>query len=131
MQHLESFSAEILILFFLTITFLFSGLEKILNWKESLQFYSDHFKNTIIKNRLSVFLIIVIIGEIVCGFLSILGIFKIAYSGDKLYGYYATIFAALILLAMLFGQRIAKDYTGAMNITVYFILTIFGVYLLQ
>lgn len=131
MQHLVNFSAEILILLFLTITFLFSGLEKILNWKECLHFYSDHFKNTIIKNRLSVFLVIVIIGEIICGFLSVFGILKIVLFGDKLYGYYTTIFAAILLLAMLLGQRLAKDYAGAMNITVYLILTVFGVYLMQ
>ena len=131
MQHLESFSAEILILIFLIITFLFSGLEKILNWKESLHFYSNHFKNTFIKNKLYPLLIIVIIGEIICGFLSVFGMFKIINSGDKIFGYYATIFAAVLLLAMLLGQRISKDYAGAMNITVYFILSVFGVYLLQ
>jgi len=29
------------------------------------------------------------------------------------------------------GQRIAQDYSGAMNITVYFILTVLGVYFLE
>ena len=72
-----------------------------------------------------------IIGEIICGFLSVFGMFKIINSGDTVFGYYATIFAAVLLLAMLLGQRIAKDYAGAMNITVYFILSVFGVYLFQ
>ena len=40
------------------------------------------------------------------------------------------IFSAITLLLFLFAQRIAKDYPGAMNITVYFILNVFGIYLL-
>ena len=38
--------------------------------------------------------------------------------------------SAIVLLMFLIGQRIAKDYAGAMNITVYFILNVLGIYLL-
>ena len=38
--------------------------------------------------------------------------------------------SAITLLMFLFGQRLAKDYPGAMNITVYFILNIIGIYIL-
>ncbi|PJC60099.1 MAG: DoxX family protein, partial [Flavobacteriales bacterium CG_4_9_14_0_2_um_filter_35_242] len=35
------------------------------------------------------------------------------------------------LLALLLGQRIAKDYAGAMTIAVYFIIAIIGIILLE
>jgi hypothetical protein len=45
-------------------------------------------------------------------------------------GFYAAIIAGKVLLVLLLGQRIAKDYAGAMTIAIYFMVTVFGVYLL-
>ena len=35
------------------------------------------------------------------------------------------------LLLLMTGQRIAQDYSGAMNITVYFMLTVIGIFMLE
>jgi hypothetical protein len=45
-----------------------------------------------------------------------------------LWGMLATSFTLILLMT---GQRIAQDYSGAMNITVYFILTVMGIFMLE
>jgi hypothetical protein len=37
----------------------------------------------------------------------------------------------VVLIFLLIGQRLAKDYAGAMSLAVYFIITLWGVYLLN
>jgi len=39
--------------------------------------------------------------------------------------------SAITLIFLLVGQRLAKDYAGAMSLAVYFIISIVGVYLLN
>jgi hypothetical protein len=39
--------------------------------------------------------------------------------------------SALSLIFLLIGQRLAKDYAGAMTLAVYFIISIFGIFLLN
>lgn len=131
MQYAQMFAAQILILLFIVITFLFSGFEKLLDWNQSLTFYENHFKKSFIKNWLKFFLIFIITGEITCSFFGIIGLFQILNYGETTYSFYTLILAALFLTAMLIGQRISKDYAGAMTISVYFILTVIGIFLLQ
>jgi hypothetical protein len=38
--------------------------------------------------------------------------------------------SAISLIFLLIGQRLAKDYAGAMTLAVYFIVSIMGLYLL-
>jgi len=39
--------------------------------------------------------------------------------------------SAVSLIFLLIGQRLAKDYAGAMTLAVYFIICLFGLYLLN
>ena len=39
--------------------------------------------------------------------------------------------SAITLIFLLIGQRLAKDYAGAMTLAVYFFITLWGVYLLN
>ncbi|MEN8187312.1 MAG: DoxX family protein [Bacteroidota bacterium] len=131
MNLLTENTAEILILFYITITFAYSAFEKMLQWNDSVAFYRDHFKNTFLQKHIPLSLWIVIILEIITVMVSSIGIFQLIGSGEKQFGLYGLILAAITLIGLMIGQRIAKDYAGAMNISIYFILTVFGVYLLQ
>jgi len=125
------FTAQILILIYIVITFGYSAIEKLLQWKDSVDFYENHFKNTSLKNVIPLLLKIVILLEIITVILCILGLFSLIVFQDKQFGFLGLTLAAITLIGLLFGQRIAKDYDGAKNITVYFILTIIGVFMLQ
>jgi len=131
MTNMSFFTAQILILIYIVITFGYSAIEKLLQWKDSVDFYENHFKNTSLKNVIPLLLKIVILLEIITVILCILGLFSLIVFQDKQFGFLGLTLAALTLIGLLFGQRIAKDYDGAKNITVYFILTIIGVFMLQ
>lgn len=129
-QIATKFAPHLLILMFLAITFLQSGIDKISDWNGNLSFLKEHFSKTFLRKSVPLMLGAILFGEIIVGFLSIIGVIQIYISEVTTIGFYASVIAAKILLALLFGQRIAKDYAGAMTITVYFMVTVFGVYIM-
>ena len=129
-QIATKFAPHLLILMFLAITFLQSGIDKINDWNGNLSFLKEHFSKTFLRKSVPLILGVILFGEIIVGFLSIIGIIQIYISEVTTIGFYASVIAAKILLALLFGQRVAKDYAGAMTITVYFMVTVFGVYIM-
>ena len=50
-------------------------------------------------------------------------IYSLIYA-DTVFIFYGLLLSGLVLLMLLFGQRVAKDYIGAADITVYFIVCI-------
>jgi len=122
---------EILILLFLSITFLQSGFDKVIDWKGNLGFLKDHFSKTFMKNTVPGMLLLITLLEIVAGGLSVIGVIELILNGVSKIALYGAIFSSLVLLMLLFGQRMAKDYAGALTITCYFIVAIFGVFVLQ
>lgn len=129
-QIATKFAPQLLILAFLAIVFLQSSIDKLTDWKGNLSFLKDHFGKTFLKNSVPLMLGIIMVGELIVSVLSIIGIVQIYISEVMTIGFYAAIIAGKVLLVLLLGQRIAKDYAGAMTIAVYFMVTLFGVYLL-
>ena len=72
----------------------------------------------------------VLVAEVLTGLLALAGIYFLAFANDEGVALFAMILAAVTLLMLLFGQRIAKDYPGAFTITGYFMVVIFGIFLL-
>ena len=131
MSVFNNHSAEILVLLFLIITFLQSAIDKITDWKGNVDFITGHFKNSPLKNMVPLLLLNVLIFEIGAGILMLIGVYFILAEGDGTVAKVGLEFTAITLLMLLIGQRLAKDYAGAMSLAVYFILTIFGIYLLN
>ena len=123
-------AAEILILLFFIITYFMSVLEKVSDWKGTVAYYSNHFKNTVLQNIISLLLIQVLIFEIAALIFISLGLYFLLKEDSFFIAKLGLEISALTLLMFLFGQRLAKDYPGAMNITIYFILNIIGIYFL-
>ena len=130
MDAITKYPAEILILLFLIVTFLQSGIDKITDWKGNLGFIKGHFKSSPLKNMVPVLLGIVLITEVVASLFMIYGIYEIVTSGAKEFALYGIVLASLTLIFLLVGQRLAKDYAGAMTLAVYFIITILGLAIL-
>lgn len=131
MDILFEHAAEVLLLAFMAITFLQSGIDKIIDWKGNLGWLKGHFEKTPLRNMVPLLLATVLLIEMVAGLLSAAGIFQILVSGKKHLALYGAIASCIALLMLLFGQRVAKDYEGARTIAVYFIPAIFLVFLLQ
>jgi hypothetical protein len=131
MKTILSNITEILILLMLLITLLQSGWDKISDWSGNLSWLKGHFAESPFKNMVPALLGTLLVFELVSGLLCLLGIYQLALNDDANLALYAAILSAITLLMLLFGQRIAKDYEGARTIIVYFIPTVFLVFLLS
>ena len=131
MSIFNNHSTEILILLFLLVTFLQSGIDKVTDWNSNLSFIKDHFKNSPLKNTVPLLLGIILALEIIAGVLMGIGIYQLITHGAKEIALLGAEISAITLIFLLIGQRLAKDYAGAMTLAVYFIIAIFGVFLLN
>ena len=131
MKILSNHPTEILILLFLIVTFMQSGIDKILDWKGNIEFIKSHFKNSPLRNNVPLLLAIILTIEIAAGIFMIIGTYQIYSSGLKEIALIGVELSAIALILLLIGQRLAKDYAGAMTLAVYFIITLFGVFLMS
>jgi len=131
MKILSNHPTEILILLFLIVTFMQSGIDKISDWKGNIEFIKSHFKNSPLKNNVPLLLAIILTIEIAAGIFMIIGTYQIYSSGLKEIALIGVELSAIALIFLLIGQRLAKDYAGAMTLAVYFIITLFGVFLMS
>ncbi len=127
-QISTKYATELLVLAFVLITFLQSGIDKITDWNGNVAYIKSVFEKTFLDKFSTFLLAIIAVAEVVVGALAIVGIYQILIHQDIFYGLLALVLSAKVLLALLFGQRIAKDYAGAMTIAVYFGVVLFGVY---
>ena len=131
MKFLSNYPAEVLLLIFLIITFTQSGIDKLLDWNGNISFIKEHFKNSPLKNTVPLLLGIILIVEIVAGVLMSIGVYELYTSEAKEIALLGVELSAVALIFLLIGQRLAKDYAGAMSLGVYFIMTLGGVFLLN
>ena len=127
MEHLT----EILLLLFLAITFLQSGWDKIVDWKGNLGWLQGHFSKTLFKDIVPLLLCVILVLKSISGVLAVFGVVQLVASDGNSLGFYAAVLSSITLLFLLLGQRIAKDYDGARTIVIYFIPTVFLVFLMQ
>ncbi len=131
MDTLINNATELLLLLFLIITFLQSGVDKVTDWKGNLSWLTDHFSKSPLKGLVPLLLATILLVEIAAAVLCLIGLIQIGLSGEKTMAFYGAALSCIALLMLLFGQRMAKDYVGAKTIVVYFIPAIFLVFLLQ
>lgn len=131
MKTILNHATEILLLLFLTITFLQSGLDKAIDWNGNVSWLKEHFSKTPFKNSVPLLVGIILVLEVVAGVLCVIGIYQLLSAGDETMALYGAILSCIVLLMLLLGQRIAKDYEGAKTIAVYFIPSILLVIILQ
>ena len=120
-----------LILLYLVLSFAYSIIEKLKGWEECTVYYKDHFKGTALKNHVVPAIILVLVLEIISVVIGFVGLFYLLDSTQPNLAIYAYLTIVATLVVLMTGQRIAQDYSGAMNITVYFILSVLGLYILE
>lgn len=119
--------ASMLILLFLAVTFIQSGYDKITDWTGNVVWLKEHFAQTFLRSLVPQALVVILALEVVAGIFCLAGVVELLTNSGRTFGYYGSIFAAVTLILLLFGQRIAKDYEGAKTIAIYFILAILAV----
>ena len=131
MEILTERAAEIVLLCFLTITFLQSGLDKVFDWNGNLNWLKSHFEKSPLKSLVPALFFILTVTELSAGTFSVVGLVQLMRRAGDDPAFWAAALSCLALLMLLFGQRIAKDYDGARTIAIYFMPAVFLLYLLQ
>ena len=121
----------LLIVLFLIVTFGISLIEKLANLKETISYISEIFKTSFIRNFVKPLITILMLLEVLTLFFLVVGIFQLYFQNEKEMALLGIVFSCFSIIYMLIGQRIAKDYPGATSLTIYFILSIFGIYILN
>jgi hypothetical protein len=107
---------------FAAILFLQSGLDKVFDWSENLEFIKGHFAKTFLAPTVPMMFATITLMEVASGFLAAAGIIYYLAVGSLTLIYYSALLGTLTITALFFGQRIAKDYPGAAVLVPYFLL---------
>lgn len=111
------------------ILFIQSGLDKVFDWRGNLEWLTGHFSKTFLRGTVAPMLATITLMELATGFLSGAGIVYFLFTNSIVWIFYASILGSLSIIALFFGQRVAKDYAGAAVLIPYFILLIILMYL--
>ena len=113
---------------FLGILFLQSGIDKVVDRQGNLEWLKGHFAKSPLAGVVPLIFVVITILEIAAGALSAVGCAMIILSRDSTIAFYGAVISATSILALFFGQRMAKDYAGAAVLVPYFLLTLFAIY---
>ncbi|MCB9230757.1 MAG: DoxX family protein [Bacteroidia bacterium] len=114
---------------FFAILFLQSGLDKVLDWKGNLGWLTGHFEKSPLAKMVPALLGTLTLLEVLTGLLSVAGLAGLLIWQNPILAIVALMLAAVSLLCLFFGQRMAKDYAGAAGIVPYFIANGLALYL--
>ena len=121
---------QILASAFLAILFLQSGLDKIVDRRGNLEWLRGHFSKTPFAGTVPLLLTVLTILEVAAGAVSAVGCVLVIVLRDSTVAFCGAVTSAVAIIALFFGQRIAKDYAGAAVLVPYFLLTLVAIYLL-
>lgn len=114
---------------FTAILFLQSGLDKVFDWKGNLEWLTGHFSKTFLAGMVPIMLAKITVLELLTGLTAAAGLVYFFITGSTIVIFYAGVLGAASITALFFGQRIAKDYTGAAVLVPYFLLMLAILYL--
>ena len=122
---LQTFSSA-----FLAILFLQSGIDKVVDRRGNLEWLKAHFAKSPLAGMVPLLVTVVTVLELAAGAGSAAGCALIILKHDSTIAFYGATLAAISLIALFFGQRLAKDYPGAATLVPYFLLALGAIYLL-
>ena len=115
---------------FLAILFLQSGVDKVVDRRSNLEWLQGHFAKSPLAGIVPAMVTAITILEIAAGVLSAIGCVVIIFSRSSTVAFYGAVISAIAIVALFFGQRMAKDYAGAAVLVPYFLLALSAIYLL-
>jgi hypothetical protein len=116
---------------FLAILFLQSGIDKVIDRRGNLEWLTGHFAKSPLAGMVPLMVTVITILELSAGALSAIGCVFVVLTRNSTLAFYGAVLAAISIIALFFGQRMAKDYAGAATLVPYFLLTLAAVYLLS
>lgn len=124
------FVLQLLISAFFAILFLQSGIDKVIDRRGNLDWLTGHFAESPFAGFVPALLSVLTIMELAAGAFSAVGCLLVLVRHDSAIAFYGALLSGLALLALFFGQRMAKEYPGAASLVPYFLLALAGIYCL-
>ena len=121
---------QILVSAFLAVLFLQSGIDKVVDRRGNLEFLQRHFARSPLAGIVPLLVTLITIMEVLAGVLSAIGCVVIVATHNSIIAFYGAVISAVAVLALFFGQRMAKDYAGAAVLVPYFLLSLVAIYFL-
>lgn len=121
---------QVLTAAFLAILFLQSGIDKVVDRRGNLEWLKGHFAKSALAGMVPLMVTVITVLELAAGALSAVGLGLIFLRRDSTLAFYGAVLSAISIVALFFGQRMAKDYAGAATLVPYFLLTLAAIYLL-
>lgn len=115
---------HVLVSAFLAILFLQSALDKTFHYRGNLDWLKGHFASSALAGMVPVLLSVLTFMELVAGMLCAVGVMEILLYRTMCFSFAGALFSGVTLLMLFFGQRVAKDYVGAVALVPYFILVV-------
>jgi len=115
---------------FLAILFLQSGIDKVGDYRGNLEWLKGHFAKSSLAGVVPALLMGLTLLEVMAGTLSAIGCLILIVSRASTVAFYGAVLSALALIALFFGQRMAKEYAGAAVLVPYFLVALLAIYLL-
>ena len=126
-----TFLLQTLTSLWLAILFLQSGVDKVVDRRGNLAWLSGHFAKSPLASMVPLLVTVLTVLELAAGASSAVGCVLVLLRHDSTCAFYGAALSAVTLLALFFGQRMAKDYAGAGTLVPYFLLTLAGIYVLS
>lgn len=121
---------QLIVMAFLAVLFLQSGLDKVFKYQANYKWIKEHFAKSPLKNTVSILFPLITVTEVLAGIFSLAGIGIFLLNESTTIGLIGAELAALCIVMLFLGQRLAKDYEGAVNLTQYFIVSLVAIYIL-
>jgi hypothetical protein len=115
---------------FLAILFLQSGIDKIVDRQGNLEWLKGHFAKSPLAGLVPLLFGVLTIIEVLAGALSGIGFVALILSHNPTIAFSGAVVSAVAIIALFFGQRMAKEYAGAAVLVPYFLVALVAIYLL-
>ena len=125
-----AFIIQVAVSIFLAILFLQSSIDKIVDRRGNLEWLSGHFAKSPLASVVPLLLSAITALELSAGLLSAIGCVLLVINRRTTCAFYGAVLSSLAIIALFFGQRMAKDYPGAAVLVSYFLVTLVGIYVL-
>jgi diacylglycerol kinase len=128
--EVASYILQVLVSAFLAVLFLQSGIDKVVDRRGNREYLNQHFARSPLAGTVGPMFVVITILEVSAGALSGVGCALLLLTQDSTVAYLGAVIGGINIIALFFGQRVAKDYAGAAALVPYFLLTLAAVYVL-
>lgn len=122
---------QLLLTLLLAILFTDAALEKFRDWNGTLGFFREHFAKTWLRPLVSPLLGVLTVMMTAAALALLGGAVQLVFGVSPSLAWWGAALSAVTLLALFFGQQVAKDHAGANGLVPFFLASLFALWMLQ